>query len=132
MDSDQNITKIVTPLLGGRGAIFSKSDCLDHYTWGDDCHGWTFVDTDAVSVKQELMPPDTSEKLHYHEHATQLFFILKGRATFSINGLVTELREQQGIEIKPGEQHFIANDQRSDLEFILYSHPSTKNDRVEV
>jgi mannose-6-phosphate isomerase-like protein (cupin superfamily) len=112
--------------------VFSKSDCLDHYTWGDDCHGWTFVDTDALSVKQELMPPDTSEKSHHHEHATQLFFILKGRATFSINGLVTELREQQGIEIKPGERHFIANHQRSDLEFILYSHPSTKNDRVEV
>ncbi|MGZ3756126.1 MAG: cupin domain-containing protein [Mucilaginibacter sp.] len=110
--------------------VFSKSDCLDHYTWGDDCHGWTFVDTDALCVKQELMPPDTAEQLHYHEKATQLFYILKGRAKFSIDGVITELREQQGIEIKPGQQHFIANNDRSDLEFILYSYPTTKNDRI--
>jgi len=119
------------PPSGGQGPVFSKSECLTHYTWGDDCHGWTFVDTDALSVKQELMPPDTAEKLHYHEQATQLFFILKGRAQFTIDGVETELREQQGIQINPGQKHFIANKQNSDLEFILYSYPSTKNDRID-
>ncbi len=112
--------------------VFSKSDCLDHYTWGDDCHGWTFVDTEALSVKQELMPPDTAEQLHYHETATQLFFILKGRANFTIDGVVTGLREQQGIQINPGQKHFIANKHNTDLEFILYSYPSAKNDRVNI
>jgi mannose-6-phosphate isomerase-like protein (cupin superfamily) len=112
--------------------VFSKGECLDHYTWGDDCHGWTFLDTETVSVKQELMPPDTAEQLHYHEHAIQVFFILKGRATFSIDGVITELREQQGIEIKPQQKHFIANHNTTDLEFILYSYPSTKNDRIEI
>jgi mannose-6-phosphate isomerase-like protein (cupin superfamily) len=112
--------------------IFSKSECLEHYTWGDECHGWTFVDTDTLSVKQELMPPDTAEKLHYHEQTTQLFFILKGRAMFIVDGVESELREQQGILINPGQKHFIANKQRADLEFILYSYPSTKNDRIEL
>jgi len=110
--------------------VFSKSECLEHYLWGDDCHGWTFVDTEAISVKQELMPPDTAEALHYHEKATQVFFILKGRATFTVDGEVTELREQQGITISPNQKHLIANKQNTDLEFILYSYPSTKNDRV--
>lgn len=132
MSNDQNSKDIQISPSAGRGAIFSKSECLDHYTWGDDCHGWTFVDTDAISVKQELMPPDTAEKLHYHEKATQLFYILKGRATFSIDGVITELREQQGIEIAASQQHFIANHNHSDLEFILYSYPSTKNDRIEI
>jgi len=112
--------------------VFSKSECLEHYLWGDDCHGWTFVDTDDMSVKQELMPPDTAEALHYHEKATQVFFILKGRATFTVDGAVTELREQQGITINPNQKHLIANKQNSDLEFILYSYPSTKNDRVNI
>src|SRR3954467_8837654 len=110
-----------TPPSGGRGAapvVFSKGECLSQYRWGDDCHGWTFVDTDALSVKQELMPPDTAEQLHHHEKATQLFFILKGRATFTVNGKQSELREQQGIEILPGQQHFIVNKQQTDLEFI--------------
>ena len=70
-----------------QNTAFSKSACLSHYTWGDDCHAWNFIDTEELSVKQELMPPDTIEKLHYHENATQLFFILKGRAVFTIDGI---------------------------------------------
>jgi mannose-6-phosphate isomerase-like protein (cupin superfamily) len=112
--------------------VFSKGECLDHYSWGDDCHGWTFVDTGALAIKQELMPPDTAEQLHYHKKATQFFFILKGRAKFTIDGAAIELREQQGIEIGPGQQHFIANHNNTDLEFILYSYPSTKNDRINL
>jgi mannose-6-phosphate isomerase-like protein (cupin superfamily) len=111
---------------------FSKSQCLSHYIWGDDCHGWNFIDTEELSVKQELMPPDTTEKLHYHNQATQLFFILKGRAVFTIDGIESELREQQGIQINAGQKHFITNRNNTDLEFILYSHPSTKNDRIEL
>ena len=78
------------------------------------------------------MPPDTAEQLHYHEKATQVFFILKGRAIFTIDGVESELKPEQGIEIKPGQKHFIANKERSDLEFILYSYPSTKNDRINL
>ena len=115
-----------------QNTIFSKSECLDHYIWGNDCHGWTFIDTDALSVKQELMPPDTAEQLHYHEKATQLFFIMKGRAKFMIDGIEIELREQQGVEITPHQKHFIANRSSTDLEFILYSYPSAKNDRINV
>ncbi|QEC80239.1 cupin domain-containing protein [Mucilaginibacter ginsenosidivorax] len=132
MADKENINAIPTPPLGGRGAPFSKGECLKHYNWGDDCHGWTFIDTEALSVKQELMPPDTAEQLHYHEKATQLFFILKGRATFSIDGETTVLKPEQGIEILPGQKHFISNNDQSDLEFILYSYPSTNNDRINV
>ncbi|MCC8410241.1 cupin domain-containing protein [Mucilaginibacter sp. UR6-1] len=132
MSSTENNSANSVPPSGGWGAttIFSKSECLNHYTWGDGCHGWTFVDTDGLSVKQELMPPDTAEQLHYHEKATQLFFILKGRATFVIDGAEHALREQQGIQINPGQHHYIINKWDADLEFILYSYPSTKNDRV--
>ena len=112
--------------------VFSKGECLEHYTWGDHCHGWTFVDNEALSVKQELMPPDTAEQLHYHEQARQVFFILKGRALFTVAGVETELREQQGVEILPGQKHMIANNQQTDLEFILYSYPSIKNDRINL
>ena len=112
--------------------IFSKSECISHYKWGDDCFGWNFIDTEALSVKQELMPPDTAEQLHYHERSSQVFFILKGRATFMIDGVESVLKPEQGIAIKPGQKHYIANKERSDLEFILYSTPSTKNDRINV
>ena len=134
MENKVSAQPIIAPFppLGGQGAVFSKSECLSHYTWGDDCHGWIFIDTGALSVKQELMPPDTAEKLHYHENAMQLFFILKGRAVLTVDGAETVLREQQGIQVNPGEKHFIANKHHTDLEFILYSYPSTKNDRIEL
>ena len=112
--------------------VFSKSECTSHYKWGDDCYGWNFIDTDGLSVKQELMPPDTAEQLHYHEKATQVFFIIKGKATFIIDGFESELKPEQGIEIKPGQKHFISNRENTDLEFILYSTPSTKNDRINI
>lgn len=112
--------------------VFSKSECLNHYKWGDDCYGWIFIDTDALSIKQELMPPDTAEQLHFHEKASQVFFILKGKATFIIDGIKSILKPEQGIEIKPGQKHFISNKENSDLEFVLYSTPSTKNDRINI
>ena len=128
-DKEKNTDAILAPPSGARG-VFSKSECQSHYKWGDDCYGWNFIDTDALSVKQELMPPDTAEQLHYHNQASQVFFILKGRATFSIDGEISVLKPEQGIEIKPGQKHFISNKENSDLEFILYSTPSTKNDRI--
>jgi mannose-6-phosphate isomerase-like protein (cupin superfamily) len=113
--------------------VFSKGESLSHYRWGDDCYGWNFIDTDILSVKQELMPPDTAEQLHYHEKSTQVFFIVKGRATFSIDGVISELKPEQGIEIKPGQKHFISNKESGeDLEFILFSTPSTKHDRINI
>lgn len=113
------------------GAV-SKANCLNQYGWGDGCYGWNFVDTDALSIKQELMPPDTAEQLHYHEKANQFFFILAGRANFTIDGIEHILKPNEGIEIKAGQKHFIANKNNSDLEFILYSQPSTKNDRHNI
>ncbi len=78
------------------------------------------------------MPPDTAEQLHYHEKANQFFFILAGRANFTIDGIEHILKPNEGIEIKAGQKHFIANKNNSDLEFILYSQPSTKNDRHNI
>jgi mannose-6-phosphate isomerase-like protein (cupin superfamily) len=132
MEADKKNNNAEIPPLVGQGVPFSKSDCLSHYKWGDDCYGWNYIDTDALSVKQELMPPDTSEQLHFHEKAIQVFFILKGRATFSIDGVISELKPEQGIEIKAGQKHLISNKETTDLEFILYSSPSTKNDRINI
>jgi mannose-6-phosphate isomerase-like protein (cupin superfamily) len=78
------------------------------------------------------MPPDTAEQLHYHERSRQIFFILKGKATFTVDGVVSVLKPEQGVEINPGQQHLISNKENTDLEFILYSYPSTKNDRINL
>ena len=107
----------------------STQESLKHYQWGEGCDGWNFVDETSLSVKQERMPAGTSEALHYHQQAQQFFFILKGIASFEIEGESIILKEQEGIHIQPRQKHRISNHTESELVFILSSQPSTKNDR---
>jgi mannose-6-phosphate isomerase-like protein (cupin superfamily) len=110
----------------------SKYHPLNHYTWGEACDGWNFVDTAELSVRQERMPPGTAEQRHYHQQAQQFFFILKGRARFELEEETIELNNGEGLHIAAGKKHRIINPAHEDLEFILCSQPSTLGDRIEV
>jgi len=108
----------------------SKYQALKHYQWASDCDGWNLVDEDSLSVKQELMPAGTKEIKHYHQSAQQFFYILKGTAIFEIEDSTIEINKGEGLHIEAGKKHRIANASSEDLEFILCSQPSTKNDRI--
>jgi len=110
----------------------SKHEPLKHYQWGEACDGWNFVDDASLSVKQERMPAGTAEALHYHEHAQQFFFILKGTASFEIDGESIIVNEQEGLHIPAGKKHRILNKTSAELEFILSSQPSTSGDRFNI
>jgi mannose-6-phosphate isomerase-like protein (cupin superfamily) len=111
--------------------IISKESCLNHYKWGDNCDGWNFISNPEASVKQELMPSNTGEKLHFHNYAEQFFFILKGQATFLVDNETLVVVANKGLKIKAGAKHKITNNTAQDLEFILFSYPSTQNDRTD-
>ena len=68
-----------------------------HYSWGSNCDSWILNDSSSLSVKQELMPRETREQLHYHKEASQFFFILNGVAVFYINAIKHIVRQHQGI-----------------------------------
>lgn len=108
----------------------SKYHPLKHYTWGSQCDGWNLVDEVSLSVKQERMPSGTAEARHYHEKASQFFFILKGQARFEVEDEVVDVGNGEGLQIAAGKKHRILNPGDEDLEFILCSQPSTVNDRV--
>lgn len=112
-------------------AVVSTAQALKHYTWGDQCDGWNFVDQPGLSVKQERMPPHTAEREHLHEKARQFFFILSGSAVFETAEGRFEVAAQHGLEIEPGLKHRIINESDADLVFILCSQPSTAGDRIE-
>ena len=113
-------------------SIRSKEQPLQHYLWGNNCDGWVLTDTEQLSVKQERMPPQTSEALHFHKNAQQFFFILNGTATFEVEGESFSVSAGNGFHIEAGKKHRISNDATENLEFILSSQPSTNNDRVNV
>lgn len=103
---------------------------VPHYIWGDNCDGWILADKESLSVKLENMPTGTKEALHYHSSAQQFFFILKGVATFYIDGRQEEVGEQQGLLIAANTKHYIENKTENSIEFLVVSQPSTNNDRT--
>ena len=102
----------------------------EKYTWGTDCLGWHLVNNPQLSVILEHMPPDTSEVKHKHQRAQQFFFILKGVATFDLDGEMILVRENEGIHVKKDQVHQITNNTNNDLEFLVISHPHSHKDRV--
>jgi mannose-6-phosphate isomerase-like protein (cupin superfamily) len=109
--------------------VISKDNCIRHYQWGAGCDGWILADTNNLSVKQERMPAHAAETLHYHIHAQQFFFILKGTACFEVEEEIFNVDAGQGFHIAPGKKHRIINNTADNIEFILSSQPSTNNDR---
>ena len=110
--------------------IVSKKKSLKHYPWGPGCEGWNLADERNFSVKLERMPPHSAEKNHYHEHAQQFFFVLDGQAAIEIEGRKYILNPREGIHILSRQKHKIMNQTDRPLEFLLSSHPSTHNDRI--
>lgn len=100
-----------------------------HYIWGDGCDGWHLVRTDALSVIEERMPPNTSEARHRHARARQLFYVLEGTLTMEVDGTVHALGARQAIEIAPGAAHQARNTSDADVRFVVVSQPPSHGDR---
>jgi mannose-6-phosphate isomerase-like protein (cupin superfamily) len=101
----------------------------EHYTWGENCDGWHLLKSDAVSVIQEFMPPQTQEARHCHAASRQFFFILSGEATIEVDGTTHSLMGHQGLEIPPGVPHQVMNSSDEGLEFLVISVPPSHQDK---
>lgn len=99
-----------------------------HYKWAENWNSWLLVDKEEFSVKHEIMPGGSREEIHYHKYAQHFYFILEGIASFYLNDKYETIRCREGLLIKPKTSHFIANETLEDLEFLLFSLPTTNND----
>jgi mannose-6-phosphate isomerase-like protein (cupin superfamily) len=102
------------------------------YNWGEECKAWFLLKNPKLTVIQEEMPPGSSELLHFHQKAQQLFYILRGEATMEIAGRSIELKPSQSLHIAPGNSHRIRNAGSSALHFIVISEPESHGDKVLV
>lgn len=103
-----------------------------HYKWGDNCDGWHLVNTESLSVIQEMMPPGTAENMHYHQLSQQVFYILKGMATFEIDDQVHQVKTGESIHILPLSKHRISNIEKEELHFLVVSEPRSHGDRINL
>ncbi len=102
-----------------------------HYKWGQNCDGWHLVDSPEISVIHEKMPSGTSAERHFHNKATQLFYVISGEAVLEIEGKRIVLGSNESVEVTPGMKHCIFNESSIDLEFVVVSRPSAQGDRVD-
>ncbi|MEO6732985.1 MAG: cupin domain-containing protein [Ferruginibacter sp.] len=113
------------------GKVVSVNNA-DHYIWGQNNHGWHLLKNDELSVIEERMNPDSSEHLHYHEQAQQLFYILSGEATFKLEEKEIHLAAGETMHVPPGLPHKISNNGAAYLRFLVISTPESHGDRIEV
>ncbi|MEJ8548871.1 cupin domain-containing protein [Brevibacillus borstelensis] len=104
----------------------------EHYVWGQNCDGWHLVKGKDLSVIHERMPANTSEVKHYHQKSRQFFFVLSGAATMIIGDEEVAINQQEGIEIPPLIPHQMFNKSNEEIEFLVISQPTSKDDRIIV
>ena len=106
-----------------------STDSGVHYTWGNACDGWHFVNQPSLSVIRERMPPGTAEVRHLHKTARQFFFVLAGVAVLELDGSTHELKCGEGLEVPPGSPHQIFSRGAEPLDLLVVSQPHSHGDR---
>lgn len=102
------------------------------YAWGEACSGWRLLELEHLQVRQEAMPPGTTEAPHVHRHAHQFFYVLAGAMTLSGPEGSIRIGPRRGIHVPAGMPHWVRNAGACDLVFLLVSGPSTAADRTPV
>ncbi|MBB5193132.1 mannose-6-phosphate isomerase-like protein (cupin superfamily) [Silvimonas terrae] len=101
-----------------------------HYHWGAGEDGWHLVRTPELSVIQERIGPGGTEARHYHEHASQFFYVLSGQLEIELAGAIHTLQAQEGLVIPPGVTHQVRNVSQTDAHFLVTSSPPSHGDRI--
>lgn len=102
------------------------------FVWREVCLGWRLADETNLQVIQEQMPPATSELVHTHARATQVYFVLDGEATVDLDGRSEVLRTGDAVVIQPRTPHRISNRSEQRMEFLVISSSPTSTDREDL
>ncbi len=93
-------------------------------------HAWKHHDTPELSMVEVEFRPEALEPMHYHEKAKQLFMVLQGKVSFTVDGAKHELNAGQSIAVAPGVHHCAQNIGEGQLIIQVVSQPSASGDRV--
>lgn len=112
--------------------LVTSRDSAAHYEWGEACVGWRLLNEPDLTVIEERMPPGSAERLHTHDRARQLFFVLAGHLEIVVRGKTRVLRTGESLEIPPRMAHVVKNASEADVSFLVVSAPSTRDDRRDL
>lgn len=107
-------------------------DDAEYYTWGAGCDGWRLLESAALSVIEERVPPGVGERAHRHARATQLFYLLEGEAVMEFETHDVALVAGQSLHVPAGVAHRFTNCSATGVRFLVVSAPTTRGDREDV
>ncbi len=76
------------------------------------------------SLAYIIMPRGTSSLNHIHPTDEETYYILKGNAAMMLNGIISEVSQDDTIYIAPRTEHKITNNGNGDLVFLAVSAPA--------
>lgn len=76
------------------------------------------------------MPPGGATQEHYHPHAEEIYYLLKGQGKMKLEGELRDVVPGDAIAIPPGKRHKIWNTGSKPLVFLCccapcYEHSDT-------
>ena len=66
------------------------------------------------------IPPNTRQRMHSHEVQTEVFYILEGEATITINGADYPARLGDAFICSPGDVHNVWNKTEEDFRLVVF------------
>jgi len=89
--------------------------------WGEY---WVLEDTDTHKVKKILVNPGHRLSLQYHEHRAEVWTMISGTGTVTINEQIKDYGPGDVAQIPLGAKHRIENRTSKPLIFIEVQHGS--------
>lgn len=93
----------------------------DKRPWGEY---WVLDDAETHKVKRILVNPESRLSLQYHHHRGEVWTIVYGTATVTLNEDVRDYSVGQVIEIPKGARHRVENRTSEPLIFIEVQYGS--------
>lgn len=87
----------------------------DSRPWGEY---WVLDDSETHKVKRILVNPNSRLSLQYHHHRGEVWTIVKGSATVTLDDKVLQYTTGQVVEIPKGAIHRVENKTSEALIFI--------------
>lgn len=98
--------------------------------WGDKCFVWYLLNDKELTVMKGVMPPNTSDILHYHDQSNQFLYLISGILHIELNEQIFTLNPFQGLKIPAKISHCVKNNHDEDAHYLLMSVPGQIEDRV--